>query len=171
MVPAKNRQELYGIIWPTAVRRAEWAMFGDWYGATRSRVLAILAMGGAVLLLMGMSLPSALGARAGSDRGASIGDSLVMRGSTAPRAPADFPVVDPGYIYQELYTLVTQFPHREAGYDTNLPPNINGHDEFAAAWAQEMVQDLAGFGPEVRRDPFPVSGWSGRPPHSTFNVR
>jgi hypothetical protein len=145
-------------------------MFGDWYKA-RSKVPAVLAVGGAVLLLIGMSLQVAAPVARGLDHPASISDFLMLRRSTAPRAPADFPVVDPEYIYQELYTLVTRFPRREAGYDTNLPPNINGHDEFAAAWAQEMVQDLAGFGPQVRRDSFPVSGWSGRPALTpAFNV-
>jgi hypothetical protein len=145
-------------------------MFGDWCKA-RSKVPAVLAMGGAVLLLIGMSLQAAAPVAMASGHPASISDSLLIRRSTAPRAPVDFPVVDPGYIYQELYTLVTRFPRREAGYDTNLPPNINGHDEFAAAWAQEMVKDLAGFGPQIRRDSFPISGWSGRPAQtSAFNV-
>ena len=75
----------------------------------------------------------------------------------------DFPAVDPSYIYNQLFYMVTHFQHREAGYDTNLPPNINGHDEFAAYWSQEIVNDLQGFGPQVRRDPFPVAGWQGRP--------
>jgi hypothetical protein len=124
-----------------------------------------------VLLLIGMSLPVAAPVALASDHPASISDSLAIHRSTAPRAPVDFPAVDPGYIYQELYSLVTRFPRREAGYDTNLPPNVNGHDEFAAAWAQEMVQDLAGFGPQVRRDSFPISGWAGRPAQtSAFNV-
>jgi hypothetical protein len=144
-------------------------MFGDWYRA-RSKVSAVLAVGGAVLLI-GMSLQGAATVALASGHPASISDSLMTRRSTAPRVPADFPVVDPEYIYQELYSLVTRFPRREAGYDTNLPPNINGHDEFAAAWAQEMAQDLAGFGPQVRRDSFPISGWSGRSAKtSAFNV-
>ncbi|HET9918452.1 MAG TPA: M28 family peptidase, partial [Ktedonobacteraceae bacterium] len=59
--------------------------------------------------------------------------------------------------------MVTHYQRREAGYDKNLPVNVNGHDEFAAYWAQEMVRDLQGFGPQVKRDPFPVKGWTGRP--------
>jgi len=145
-------------------------MFGVWYRAV-SRAPTVLALGGAVLLLIGMSLPVTAPVARGLDHPASLSDSLVIHRSSAPRAPVDFPVVDPGYIYQELYSLVTRFPHREAGYDTNLPPNSNGHDEFAAAWAAEMVQDLAGFGPQVRRDSFPISGWSGRPALTpAFNV-
>ena len=77
-------------------------------------------------------------------------------------AQADFPTVDPNYIYDQLYYMATSFQHREAGYDTNLPPKLNGHDEFANYWAQEMGRNLAGFGPQVRRDPFHVDGWQGR---------
>ena len=77
-------------------------------------------------------------------------------------AQADFPTVDPNYIYDQLYYMATSFQHREAGYDTNLPPKLNGHDEFANYWAQEMSRDLVGFGPQVRHDPFHVDGWQGR---------
>ncbi len=76
---------------------------------------------------------------------------------------ADLPVVDPGYIYDQLAYMVTHFQRREAGYDNNLPVTVNGHDEFAAYWTQEMLSDLAGFGAVARRDPFPIQGWQGRP--------
>src|SRR3989440_11050629 len=76
---------------------------------------------------------------------------------------ADFPTVDPNYIYDQLFYMVTSFQHREAGYDNNLPANINGHDEFANYWSQEIVKNLAGFGPQVRVDKFPVQGWQNRP--------
>ena len=83
--------------------------------------------------------------------------------STSSKQPlADFPTVDPNYIYDQLYYMATSFQHREAGYDTNLPPNLNGHDEFANYWSQEMSRDLVGFGPQVSRDPFHVDGWQGR---------
>ena len=75
----------------------------------------------------------------------------------------DLPAVDPDYVYNQLFYMVTSFQHREAGYDTNLPPLTNGHDEFAAYWAKEMQADLAGFGPTVTRDAFPTQGWLGRP--------
>jgi len=78
-------------------------------------------------------------------------------------ALADFPTIDPDYIYDQLFYMVTHFQHREAGYDNNLPVTVNGHDEFAAYWSQEMTRDLQGFGPQVRRDPFPVQGWQNRP--------
>lgn len=84
---------------------------------------------------------------------------------------ADFPTVDPNYIYDQLFYMVTHFQRREAGYDKNLPVNINGHDEFAAYWAQEMQHNLAGFGTQVRRDAFSVQGWQGRPATvPAFNV-
>ncbi len=83
----------------------------------------------------------------------------------------DFPAVEPDYIYDQLAYMATHFQHREAGYDNKLPVNVNGHDEFAAYWAQEMVRDLQGFGPQVRRDEFAVQGWVGRPATvPAFNV-
>ncbi len=82
---------------------------------------------------------------------------------TGQHALQDFPTVDPNYIYDQLFFIATSFQHREAGYDNNLPVNENGHDEFAAYWSQEISQNVAGFGPQVRRDAFPVAGWQGRP--------
>ena len=87
----------------------------------------------------------------------------------SPKSPIDqhtlqdFPTVDPNYIYDQLFHVATSFQHREAGYDNNLPVNENGHDEFAAYWSQEISKNLAGFGPQVRRDAFSVAGWQGRP--------
>ncbi len=78
-------------------------------------------------------------------------------------ALADFPTVDPNYIYDQLFFMATSFQRREAGYDNNLPVNENGHDEYAAYWANELVKNMAGFGAQVRRDAFPVAGWVGRP--------
>ncbi len=83
--------------------------------------------------------------------------------SSQPQTLADFPTVDPNYIYNQLFYMATSFQHREAGYDKNVPVKYNGHDEFANYWAQEMTKNLAGFGPQVLRDPFPVAGWQGRP--------
>jgi len=117
-----------------------------------------LVVGGMILLLLGMSLPI-------------LSPHAAKAAGSQKLATSDFPVVDPNYIYQELYTLVTRFPRRESGYDTNLPPSVNGHDEFATAWAGEMMHDLAGFGPQVRMDSFPISGWTGRPAKTpAFNV-
>ena len=77
-------------------------------------------------------------------------------------APAALPAVDPAYVYNQLFYMGTHFLRREAGYDNNLPPDINGHDEFAAYWSQEMMKNLQGFGAQVRRDAFAVQGWVGR---------
>lgn len=86
-------------------------------------------------------------------------------------AQAGFPTVDPNYIYNQLYYMATSFQHREAGYDKNLPVKYNGHDEFANYWTQEMARNLTGFGPQVLHDPFPVTGWQGRPATvPAFNV-
>ncbi len=86
-------------------------------------------------------------------------------------ALADFPAVDPDYIYNQLFYVATHFQHREAGYDNNLSVTVNGHDEFAAYWSQEMVHNLQGFGAQVLHDPFPVQGWQGRPATvPAFNV-
>jgi Peptidase family M28/PKD domain len=86
-------------------------------------------------------------------------------------ALADFPAVDPDYIYNQLFYVATHFQHREAGYDNNLAVTVNGHDEFAAYWSQEMVHNLQGFGAQVLHDPFPVQGWQGRPAAvPAFNV-
>ena len=84
---------------------------------------------------------------------------------------ADFPIVNPDYIYDQLSFMATHFLTREAGYDTNLPANINGHDEFADYWGKEMMHNLQGFGAQIRRDSFSVKGWQGRPAvASAFNV-
>jgi PKD repeat protein len=87
------------------------------------------------------------------------------------RALADFPAIDPNYIYNQLFYMVTNFQHREAGYDNNLPVNVNGHDEFANYWSQELMKNVAGFGARVRRDTFNVAGWQQRPATvPAFNV-
>ncbi len=81
------------------------------------------------------------------------------------------PAVDPDYIYNQLYYMVTHFQRREAGYDNNLPVDVNGHDEFAMYWAQEMMRNLGDFGAQVFRDPFSIKGWQGRPAKvPAFNV-
>ncbi len=86
-------------------------------------------------------------------------------------ALADFPTVSPDYIYDQLSYMATHFQHREAGYDTNSSVSANGHDEFAAYWAQEMQHNLQGFGVQMRHDSFTVKGWQGRPTTTpAFNV-
>jgi hypothetical protein len=85
--------------------------------------------------------------------------------------PVNFPTVDPKYIYDQLFYMVTHYQRREAGYDNNQPVYVNGHDEFAAYWQAEMLRDLQGFGAQARHDPFKVAGWQGRPAVTdAFNV-
>jgi PKD repeat protein len=91
--------------------------------------------------------------------------------ATRQHTTANFPTVDPSYIYDQLFFMATHFQHRESGYDVNLPPTENGHDEFAHYWAQEAARDLQGFGAQIRNDPFSSPGWTNRPPVTpSFNV-
>jgi hypothetical protein len=84
----------------------------------------------------------------------------------ASSLPMAFPTIDPRYIYDQLATMVTNYPRREAGYSAT-----NGHNGFAHYWTQEISNDLQGFAPQVTQDPFQVKGWAGRPATtSAFNV-
>ncbi len=88
---------------------------------------------------------------------------------TVVQQPADFPTVNPDYIYDQLFYMATHFQHREAGYSSD--GNTNGHDAFAAYWAQEMQHNLQGFGAHFYLDTFDVAGWNGRPATTkAFNV-
>ena len=87
-----------------------------------------------------------------------IAQTRVSNASHSPLATLDFPVPDPLYIYNQFAYVTSHFQRREAGYTAN-----QGHDQFAAYWTQEMVNNLAGFGAQVRRDTFPIQGWRGRP--------
>jgi hypothetical protein len=90
---------------------------------------------------------------------------------SAPVVSGDAPAIDPDYIYDQLATMTSRFQHREAGYDTGLSPEQNGHDEYADYWIAEMSRLLAGFGPTAHLDPFPVAGWVNRPaPKTAANV-
>ena len=82
---------------------------------------------------------------------------------SAPVVSGDAPAIDPDYIYDQLATMTSRGQHREAGYGTGLPPEQNGHDEYADYWVAEMTRLLAGFGPTARQDPFTVAGWVDRP--------
>jgi hypothetical protein len=73
-----------------------------------------------------------------------------------PASSLNFAAVDPNYIYTQLLYMATHFVHREAGFDTNLASNVNGHDEFASYWTQTMLNTFQGFGAQVSRDSFPT---------------
>ncbi len=82
---------------------------------------------------------------------------------TGHQNAAAAPGIDPNYIYQQLAYMVMHFQRREAGYDTNLPPIANGHDEFASYWIDHMLGLLSDYGAAATRYPFPVQGWRNRP--------
>jgi len=87
------------------------------------------------------------------------------------QAAATVPGIDANYIYQQLDYMATHFLRREAGYDTNLPPVANGHDEFANYWVDHMLSLLGNYGAVATRYPFPVQGWKNRPtPVPAVNV-
>lgn len=73
------------------------------------------------------------------------------------------PVANPDYVYDQLFYMASHFLHREAGFDRQLPPDKNGHDEFANYWTNQMLQNLDGFGAHVKRDTFKGVGWKNRP--------
>jgi hypothetical protein len=85
-----------------------------------------------------------------------LGGTAVARGISQPTS-ADFPTVDPLYIYHQLTYLTSHFQRREAGYVAG-----QGHDRFALYWSQEMAQNLEGFNPQVRQDDFFIQGWQGQ---------
>ena len=87
-----------------------------------------------------------------------IAQSRVSNSSRNSLASLDFPVPDPLYIYNQFAYVTSHFQRREAGYTVN-----QGHDQFAAYWTQEMMNNLADLGAQVRRDTFPIQGWRGRP--------
>ncbi|HKT37047.1 MAG TPA: M28 family peptidase, partial [Ktedonobacterales bacterium] len=128
----------------------------------RQRFTMLLVVALSLVALASSFAPGVVGSAAASPDAARV----------APASPAvDFPTVDPSYIYNQLFYMVTHYQRREAGYDNNQPVNVNGHDEFAAYWQAEMLRDLQGFGAQARRDAFHVDGWQGRPAVvDAFNV-
>ena len=80
-----------------------------------------------------------------------------------PPVTTVFPAVDPDYLYEQLNYMTSHFWRRESGYDTNLPPGVNGSGEFTAYWAQEMLKNLQGFDAQETVLPFNGNGWKMRP--------
>lgn len=87
-----------------------------------------------------------------------MANSQMLTTAYQPYNIADFPIVDPNYIYNQLSYTTSHFQARQTGYVSN-----QGHDQFAAYWSREMVKNLQGFGAQVRRDQFPIYGWRERP--------
>lgn len=135
----------------------------------RLRMIRTITGYGLVFLIFSLFLPAI--SYANTEGRASHPVTTPTASPTPIAKLADFPTVDPNYIYDQLFTIATQFQRREAGYDANLPVSVNGHDEFADYWAKEISRDLQGFGPQIRRDDFPVEGWTDRPAKvPAFNV-
>ena len=68
------------------------------------------------------------------------------------------PVIDTGYLYDRLYTMASNDIYRVSGQDgppqdpsspANLPPTINGWQEFYAQWKHQMTSPSA-MGPMAR---------------------
>jgi len=89
--------------------------------------------------------------------------SIASAHSSPLRRTSTIPGIDASYIYQQLAYMATHFQRREAGYDTNLPPIANGHEEFASYWVAQMLSLLRPYGAQATRHPFAVHGWQGRP--------
>lgn len=62
------------------------------------------------------------------------------------------PVIDTGYLYRQLYDMSSTYIFRASGLDgppqnpsspDNLPPNVNGWQEFYAHWKQQMTSPQA----------------------------
>ncbi len=87
-----------------------------------------------------------------------VAQARVSSATSNSLASLDFPVPDPLYIANQFLYVTSHFQRREAGYTVN-----QGHDQFAAYWTQELTRNLAGFGPQVRKDVFPIHGWRTRP--------
>jgi hypothetical protein len=68
-------------------------------------------------------------------------------GSAAASQPTT-PVVNPDYLYRQLYTMATSFSYRVSGADGppqdpsspfNLPPTVNGWQEMFAYWKNQVT--------------------------------
>jgi hypothetical protein len=69
-------------------------------------------------------------------------------GGRATASPQPAPVVDPDYLYGQLYSMATSFSYRISGADGppqdssspfNLSPTVNGWQELYAAWKSELT--------------------------------
>lgn len=80
--------------------------------------------------------------------------SVVPGNAQVSRAASgrDRPVIDTGYLYRQLYDMSSNDIFRVSGLDgppqdpsspANLPPNVNGWQEFYAHWKQQMTSPKA----------------------------
>jgi hypothetical protein len=63
-------------------------------------------------------------------------------------------------VVSSIRTLSNRYWHRVAGGDAGLPPHLNGHDEFAAAWTGTIRSELHGLPTTVFHDTFLTHGFS-----------
>lgn len=85
--------------------------------------------------------------------GLALGSASVLPGNAARVGGGqDRPVIDTGYLYQQLYDMSTSYIFRASGLDgppqnpsspDNLPQNVNGWQEFYAHWKQQMTSSRA----------------------------
>ena len=66
-------------------------------------------------------------------------------------------------LLQLLDHFSSRYWARVAGRDTNLPPHVNGHDEFLADWTKQMLSSLHGLPVGVVRQPFKTPGFRHLP--------
>ena len=94
--------------------------------------------------------------------GLALCSASVLPGNAAQPARAakgpDRPVIDTSYLYQQLYDMSSTYIFRASGLDgppqdpsssANLPPNVNGWQEFYAYWKQQMTSPKA-MGPMAK---------------------
>jgi len=67
------------------------------------------------------------------------------------------------YMVRQLASFSDRYWARVAGRDTGLPPQVNGHDEFADRWTREMLDNLRGLPAGVVRQQFTTPGFRRLP--------
>jgi hypothetical protein len=87
----------------------------------------------------------------------------LARSTQTPAVASTSPAGQGPYVLAEMDSLAGQYWHRVAGRDTGLPPRVNGHDEFAAAWISQMRANLQGLPIAVASQTFPLPGFVGLP--------
>ncbi|MBV9450269.1 MAG: PKD domain-containing protein [Streptosporangiaceae bacterium] len=79
---------------------------------------------------------------------ASADASGATAGGPSPAARQAIPLIDGGYLYDQLYTMATSFSYRISGADGppqdptspfNLPPTVNGWQELFAFWKKTLT--------------------------------
>ncbi|MGI8609249.1 MAG: M28 family peptidase [Candidatus Dormibacteria bacterium] len=106
--------------------------------------------------------------------------------SVRAQTSSDLPVPDLAYQYQQLYDMSTNYLQRYSGQDGppgdlntadgNLPPQVNGWQEFFAHWKEQVVSPavMGGFAQNLHVDDHlfraPSASFFGPPPPYDSNV-